>query len=69
VIYAHITAAGEAKGITAERLNRMIERHERNAAQTITLPPSQWRRMDEPSPAPSWVIEPHVIDAVIGGAS
>ncbi|MBM1817183.1 hypothetical protein [Pseudosulfitobacter pseudonitzschiae] len=46
MIYAHITEAGERLGISAELLNRQIERHERNLERkTITLAPTEYREL------------------------
>lgn len=52
-IFAHITAAGAARGITPESLNRLIERHERDRVRTVTLSTADWHRVDDEQTPPS----------------
>lgn len=50
MIYAHITPAGEAAGLTAEKLHDLIEQHERNRVRTVTLSTADWHRVDDDTP-------------------
>lgn len=50
MIFAHITPAGEAAGLTAEKLHDLIEQHERNRVQTVTLSTADWHRVDDDTP-------------------
>ena len=49
MIFAHITPAGEAAGLTAEKLHDLW-RHERNRVQTVTLSTADWHRVDDDTP-------------------
>lgn len=53
MIFAHITPAGEAAGLTAEKLHDLIEQHERNRVQTVTLSTADWHRVDDEQTPPS----------------
>ena len=50
MIFAHITPAGEAAGLTAEKLHDLIEQHERNRVQPVTLSTADWHRVDDDTP-------------------
>lgn len=50
MIFAHITPAGEAAGLTAEKLHDLIEQHERSRVQTVTLSTADWHRVDDDTP-------------------
>jgi len=49
-IFAHITAAGEAAGFTAEALNQLVDCFEQDLPSIYDLPPLDWHRVDDDTP-------------------
>ncbi|MFG6591258.1 hypothetical protein [Sulfitobacter sp. 1A12157] len=52
-IFAHITAAGEAAGFTAEALNQLVDCFEQDLPSIYDLPPLDWHRVDDEQTPPS----------------